>query len=167
MSERSASTFRKGSFTDSHVKVLAYLNQLGVSYKAEEVVHCYGAFDGSGRPVSYKVDILVNDSRYGAGIIEVDGKSHKDFDGLGNDWGVRNFVNPPYSKKVPWIKKAIEEQRKGKLTVMLLPVDTSTNWFHDLLLPNAEIRWLRKRLIFPPNKTHAAYASMLAIFRPK
>ena len=80
MSERQYSTFRKGQFTDSHVKVLAYLNQLGVSYKAEEVVHCYGLFDGSGRPISYKVDILVNDSRYGAGVIEVDGPSHKDFD---------------------------------------------------------------------------------------
>ena len=75
MSERQASTFRKGQFTNSHVKVLAYLNQLGVSYKAEEVVHCYGAFDGKGRPISYKVDILVEDARYyGAGVIEVEGK---------------------------------------------------------------------------------------------
>ena len=74
MSERQASTFRKGQFTDSHVKVLAYLNQLGVSYKAEEVVHCYGAFDGKGRPISYKVDVLVNDTHYGVGVIEVEGK---------------------------------------------------------------------------------------------
>ena len=74
MSERQASTFRKGSFTDSHVKVLAYLNQLGVSYKAEEVVHCLGFFDGKGRPISYKVDILVLDSHYEAGVIEIEGK---------------------------------------------------------------------------------------------
>ncbi len=74
MSERQASTFRKGQFTESHVKVLAYLNQLGVSYKAEEVIHCYGAFDGQGRPVSYKVDILINDSHYPIGVIEVEGK---------------------------------------------------------------------------------------------
>ena len=74
MSERQASTFRKGQFTDSHVKVLAYLNQLGVSYKAEEVVHCYGAFDGKGRPISYKVDVLVNDIHYFVGVIEIEGK---------------------------------------------------------------------------------------------
>ena|SRR5207245_3244289 len=80
MSERQASTFRKGQFTDSHVKVLAYLNQLGVSYKAEEVVHCWGKFDRKDRPVSFKVDCLINDSQYGSGIIEVDGGSHKDFD---------------------------------------------------------------------------------------
>lgn len=35
-------------------------------------------------------------------------------DGLGGEWGKRNYVNPPYSNKVPWIKKAIEEQGKGK-----------------------------------------------------
>ena len=74
MSERQASTFRKGSFTDSHVKVLAYLNQLGVSYKAEEVVHCFGAYDSKDRPISYKVDILVNDAQYGFGVIEIEGK---------------------------------------------------------------------------------------------
>ena len=74
MSDRQASTFRKGQFTDSHVKVLAYLNQLGVSYKAEEVVRCYGFFDGSGRPISYKVDILIDDPRYRGGVIEVEGK---------------------------------------------------------------------------------------------
>jgi hypothetical protein len=88
----------------------------------------------------------------------------REIDGLG-EWGKRNWVNPPYSKKIPWIQKAIEEQRKGKLTVMLLPVDTSTSWFLDMVLPNAEVRWIRGRLKF--GKTHAAYASMLAIFRPR
>lgn len=87
-------------------------------------------------------------------------------DGLG-DWGTSNYVNPPYSDKEPWIRKAIEEQRKGHLTVMLLPVDTSTAWFHDLILPNcAEIRYLRGRLTFPGNKRPAAFPSMVCVFRP-
>ncbi|SRR5712692_6605588 len=77
MSERQASTFRKGQFTDSHIKVLAYLNQLGVSYKGEEVVHCLDNYDKEGRPISYKVDILVLDSRYEVGVIEVEGKGSK------------------------------------------------------------------------------------------
>src|SRR5439155_18487440 len=85
VSERQYSTFRKGSFTDSHVKVLAYLNQLGVSYKAEEVVRCYGAFDGSGRPISYKVDCLVNDARYGTGVIEDEGKGSNTMDNESRD----------------------------------------------------------------------------------
>ena len=76
VSERQASTFRKGQFTDSHVKVLAYLNQLGVSYKAEEVLHCWGMHDGKGRLISYKVDIFIDDSKYHTGVIEIDGKIH-------------------------------------------------------------------------------------------
>src|SRR5438128_108839 len=85
MSERSASTFRKGQFTDSHVKVLAYLNQLGVSYKAEEVVHT-SFFDGKNRPISYKVDVFVNDLRYGVGIIEVEGKGSNTSDNQTRDY---------------------------------------------------------------------------------
>src|SRR5436309_15830069 len=76
VSERSASTFRRGQFTDSHVKVLAYLNQLGVSYKAEEVVRCWGIFDGRGRPKSFKVDVLIVDDKYHTGVIEIDGAVH-------------------------------------------------------------------------------------------
>ena len=71
------------------------------------------------------------------------------WDGLLVDWGQRNFVNPPYSKdlKAAFVKKAIEESRKGKLCVMLLPVSTSTILFHDHILPNQkEIRFIRRRI---------------------
>ena len=55
-----------------------------------------------------------------------------DFDGLTCEWGRRNYVNPPFGsivhqgkKKGPtaWMRKAIEEQRKGKLSVVVYPVD--------------------------------------------
>lgn len=89
----------------------------------------------------------------------------REVDGLG-DWGKSNFVNPPYSEKRLWIEKAILEKLRGNLTVMLLPVDTSTAWFHDLVLPNAEIRWVRGRLKFHQSTTGAKFASMVCVFRP-
>ena len=76
---------------------------------------------------------------------------YADFDGLEIDWGERNFVNPPYSRKLKdaFVKKAIEETNKNKLCVMLLPVSTSTVLFHDYIQPNAnEIRFLRGRVKF-------------------
>jgi len=77
-------------------------------------------------------------------------------------------VNPPYRDKAAWIRKAIDEWRKCKTVVMLLPVDTSTSWFHDLILPNAtEIRFIRGRLKFSPNGYPARYASMIVIFKPQ
>lgn len=55
-----------------------------------------------------------------------------DFDGLTCEWAARNYVNPPFGsimhngrKKGPtaWMRKAIEEQKKGKLSVVVYPVD--------------------------------------------
>jgi hypothetical protein len=52
-------------------------------------------------------------------------------------------------EKVAFISKAIEESKKWKTCIMLLPVSTSTKVFHDLILPNKkEIRFLRGRVKF-------------------
>lgn len=72
------------------------------------------------------------------------------FDGLNIEWKDRNYINPPYSRqlKEAFIKKAFEESKKGKLCVMLLPVSTSTKIFHEVIYPNAEIRFLKGRVRF-------------------
>ena len=75
----------------------------------------------------------------------------KKWNGLEIEWKERNFINPPYSKKLKdaFVKKAIQESKKGKLCVMLLPVSTSTVLFHDFILPNKkEIRFIKKRIKF-------------------
>lgn len=58
----------------------------------------------------------------------------EDFDGLRTEWGQRNYVNPPFGsytctvdgkKKGPtaWVRKCIEEYKKGKLVVLVYPID--------------------------------------------
>ena len=67
------------------------------------------------------------------------------------DWGQRNYINPPYSIKLKkaFVLKALEESRKGKLCVLLLPVSTSTKLFHEIIKPNAnEIRFIQGRIKF-------------------
>ncbi len=97
------------------------------------------------------------------------------FDGLSIEWGKRNFINPPYSRKLKeaFVLKAIEESKRGKLCVMLLPVSTSTKLFHDYILPNKnEIRFLRGRVKFHGYNTKGVYSisncgmhdSMIVIF---
>jgi site-specific DNA-methyltransferase (adenine-specific) len=76
---------------------------------------------------------------------------HADFDGLTIEWGQRNFINPPYSRKLKeaFVKKGIQESKFGKLCVFILPVSTSTELFHDYIQPNAkDIRFVRGRLKF-------------------
>lgn len=77
------------------------------------------------------------------------------FDGLTCEWGSVNYVNPPFGsiihqgkKKGPtaWVRKAIEEQTKGKTVVLVYPVD---KWVLMLLTAIGtevrnlgDVRWL-------------------------
>ena len=87
-------------------------------------------------------------------------------DGLKIEWQDRTFVNPPYSNPLPWVEKAIEESKKGKIIVMLLHVDTSTKWFAKLNEANAHILWFAKRLNYSDKKGGASpKPSMLVILK--
>jgi hypothetical protein len=72
------------------------------------------------------------------------------FDGLTCEWGRSNYVNPPFGsivhegrKKGPtaWVRKAIEEYRKGKRVVLVYPID---KWVlmlvREILGEHAQIR---------------------------
>ncbi len=87
------------------------------------------------------------------------------FDGLSIPWKKYNYINPPYSDKVPWIKKAITEMELGNTSVMLLPYDTRAVWYFDLVVPKSDILSLRGPLHLDNGK-HPRYGSMLAVFHP-
>lgn len=57
-----------------------------------------------------------------------------DLDGLNQSWlGHRVFVNPPYSRGNidKWVEKcSIEAMKPYTIVVALLPVSTSSDWFH-------------------------------------
>ena len=83
-------------------------------------------------------------------------------DGLSIDWKQSNYINPPYSRelKEAFVKKAIQESKKGKLCVMLLPVSTSTKLFHQFVKPNAkEIRFIEGRIKFLGINTKGEFVS--------
>jgi len=99
------------------------------------------------------------------------------FDGLKVEWGERNFCNPPYNRidKPKFIDKAFQEFKKGKLVVMLIPAATGTKQFHEIILPNCEVRFLKGRIAFSGYNTKGEYVtnkkgkhdSMLVIFKPQ
>lgn len=72
------------------------------------------------------------------------------FDGLVEEWGQSNYVNPPFGsyidkrgkKKGPtaWARKAIIENKKGKKVVLVYPID---KWIHMLLEAGATVRNLK------------------------
>ena len=74
----------------------------------------------------------------------------KDIDGLTQEWFGRVWLNPPYSEPSKWMKKTVEELQAGRvsLVVALLPTAVDTGWFHDFVLPYAEVRYRRGRIKF-------------------
>lgn len=82
-------------------------------------------------------------------------------DGLSKDWKKKTYVNPPYSEPLKWVKKAIEEKQKGKLIVMLLRADTSTEVFR-LCHQHGEVLFFARRIAF--NGKTPNFGSMLVIF---
>lgn len=97
----------------------------------------------------------------------------KDTDALAASWArERVFCNPPYGRGMDaWLRKGfLEASEHGALVVMLLPARTGNRWFHDLVLPNAEIRFIRGRLGYAlragARQSRAPFDSMVVIFRP-
>lgn len=88
-------------------------------------------------------------------------------DGLMQEWRGVVWCNPPYSEVGLWAEKAAREAMKGVTSVLLLPVATDTKYFHEWILPYAEIRWVKGRIKFVGQKDCAPFASMVCVYRPK
>jgi len=90
-------------------------------------------------------------------------------DGLKQSWsGHVVYVNPPYSRGNidKWVRKCYEESRNGPTVVALLPVSTSSSWFHDWVWGKAEIRFIKRRVRFVGAPFTAPFSSMIAIYNP-
>ncbi len=86
----------------------------------------------------------------------------REFDGLGSSWGERTFVNPPYSSPLKWVKKSIEEHKKGNMIVLLLKHDSSTEWYKLLHEEGANFLLVNGRLKHKTGNP-APFPSMLAV----
>ena len=90
-----------------------------------------------------------------------------EFNGLETEWNGNIYINPPYSGIEPFIKKGIEELKKGnaKKCVYLIPIRSDTKYWHDLVMKYAkEIRFVKGRLNFNESKSPAPFPCVLVIF---
>ncbi len=83
-------------------------------------------------------------------------------DGLSRDWLDPTYVNPPYSDIKPWAEKAIMESRRGKRVAMLLPHDSSTEWYRILHEAGAHFLAFNERLRYSEGGW-ARWASILVL----
>ena len=97
------------------------------------------------------------------------------FDSKQEEWGQSTWVNPPVAKGKnssfsSWVHKAVEEHRKGKQVVMILPFP---RWMRELLQEGAEFRFpgvihfLNPRGIPSKSEGGGRIPDILVIMRPK
>ena len=89
-------------------------------------------------------------------------------------WTGCGFTNPPYDDLWPWCAQALAatlgKERTSELELLLLPVRTDRDWFHEIVLPFARIEYLRGRvnMVPPPEwkgrNNQPAEASMIVVF---
>lgn len=68
--------------------------------------------------------------------------------GLLIEWKNKTYVNPPYSNPLPWVVKAIEENKQNKTIALLLKLDTTTKYFKLLMENNAHMIMINERVKF-------------------
>lgn len=93
------------------------------------------------------------------------------FNGLEIPWPNKVFVNPPFSDLPSWTEKCSIEYKNGSSDIVLLmPSRTDTKYFHDFVLPFAEIEFIKGRLRFidldnsSPSPVAAPFPCILAHF---
>lgn len=79
------------------------------------------------------------------------------------------FVNPPYSRGNidKWMEKCYNESSKGVTIVALIPVSTSSKWFHNYVWNKSELIFYKGRLRFNGAKFTAPFSNCLAIYNGK
>ena len=137
------------------------LQKAMVSSKTNEWATPQWFFDELNKEFNFTLDLCSNGNH----------KCNKYFtikeDGLKQDWSKDIvFMNPPYGGHTgDWIKKALEESKKGAIVVCLIVSSTDRSYWHDYIFPYAkQIRFIRGRLTFGNAKTTAPYVSAVVIF---
>jgi len=87
---------------------------------------------------------------------------------LSCDWYDSTFVIPQYSCVKKWVQKCIEQRDKGKTVVMIIPSRTNTDWFHELVVPEAtDLRFIRGRITLPGYTTQNQFPDAVCVFGTK
>lgn len=89
-------------------------------------------------------------------------------DALSRDWPDGWFCNPPYGREIAkWTAKAAEQVKKCKRGIMLLPANTGSKWFRDLLYSGCvcEVVFITGRIPFDNQSSNPADSVLIVCAR--
>lgn len=91
-----------------------------------------------------------------------------EWDGLKIDWGQDNFVNPPFSEIKKWLKKGVEEKKKGRRSLFLITLRPNCKYWVEYVWPHlTRFFLLEKNLQFVGFERAFPVALCLVEFDPR
>ena len=88
--------------------------------------------------------------------------------GLETEWKDVNYVNPPYNNLAQWMEKCVEEAKKGKKVICLIPQRGDVNWWHDWVLAHADqIDFIRQGVRFKTYKRKCPFSICIVVYDGK
>ncbi len=90
---------------------------------------------------------------------------HCKFNAFDYCWDKKNFINPPYSKLMQFLSKALSEFKNGNECYLLLPCKTDQRFFQLLLKNKFEIKFFPFRLRFEGHEKPATTPHCLVIMK--
>lgn len=127
------------------------------------------------RPLSRAVGGFDLDPASGAESTPIaDERYTREDDGLSKPWFGTVWLNPPFgdrsgtgrSSRETWLRKARNEIDRADvdLITVLVPVDTSTDWFHRHVVAADTICFLSRRPQFEGESVHTGFACMVVVY---
>lgn len=92
----------------------------------------------------------------------------REVDGLAQEWTGTFWMNPPYGREIiNWMKKAHEAAEEvGATGVCLIPVRSSSPWWHQYVHKAAELRFVERKVSFTGEiKGVPFWGSAVVVFR--
>lgn len=123
-------------------------------------------FDALNTRYSFSIDGAANRTNHR--LLRWYGPGGEREDSLSEPWpsDERIWCNPPYSrgKQRKFVLHAIDHAYRGGLSVLLLPADTSTRLFHELIWKRYPVEFLPRRVKFVGAPSAAKFGSMVVEF---
>jgi len=89
-------------------------------------------------------------------------------DGLTSPWFGTVWLNPPFSEKVPWFSRLVDQYRNGDVdaAVALSTVDPSCSWFHDHFATADVIGYPAERNLYLGAGDSPSFSTMVGVWNP-
>lgn len=171
--EKGAKRYKSSSEEETPKRKKVKLGYLGWKKSLKEKENNKNANDDLVTP-----EVIWNDLKREFGELDdpcpINGKSLAEDpmkDGLLREWGNVTYCFPPFNDLERWLGKAVEEYKKGKTVIVLIPANTSTQYFTKFIAPfYYELRFICGKLKFTKGtdntQKHLPHNLCLAVLKP-